>query len=87
LNLQVTEKRQNFDGLPLQLQSFKQNETTKIKIAILQSVIAAYYTTGHVARVLALSANVRLSVSDMVRIRDYNTGPLSQSRDFGIGNP
>jgi hypothetical protein len=46
MNIQVTEKHQNFDGLPLQLQSFKQNETTKIKIAILQNVIAAHYTMG-----------------------------------------
>jgi hypothetical protein len=68
MNIQVTEKHQNFDGLPLQLQSFKQNETTKIKIAILQDVIAAHYTMDHMARVLALSVNVRLSVSDMVRI-------------------
>ena len=68
MNLQVTEKHQNFDGLPLQLQSFKQNETTKIEIAILQNVTAAHYPTGHVASVLALSVNVRLSVSDMVRI-------------------
>jgi hypothetical protein len=62
MNLQVTEKHQNFDGLALQLQSFKQNETTKIKIAILQNVIAAHYTAFHLARVLALSVNVRLSV-------------------------
>jgi hypothetical protein len=39
-----------------------------MKIAVLQNVIAAHYTTGHVARVLALSVNVRLSVSDIVKI-------------------
>jgi hypothetical protein len=68
MNLQVTEKHQNFDGLPIQLQSCKQNKTTKIKIAVLQYVIAAHYTTGHVAPVLALSVIVGLSVSDIVTI-------------------
>jgi hypothetical protein len=42
-------------------------ETIKIKTAVLQNVIAAHYTKGQVARVLALSVNVRLSVSDGVR--------------------
>jgi hypothetical protein len=42
-------------------------ETIKIKTAVFQNVIAVHYTKGQLARVLALSVNVRLSVSDDVR--------------------
>jgi hypothetical protein len=60
MSLQVTEKEPKLQWTSPSTAMQTKYETSNIKIAVFLNVTAAPYITGHVARVLAPSLNVRL---------------------------